>query len=247
MKLEVYKQLPRARADGICPICRHTITSSKNVCVELHDANHFVSITAECRVLYCATCAIPFANGQLITEVRKKHNGLYFDLFTVNKKCSAAYIESKMKCSPKGNRGGNATFEIEEIEQHFFRWKTPQNLESINETISTCPKCATALRVDFTSAPISETKKIKIPGLFCSKCQHLFVENKNAVDKILRDNPYAKGFTLDGESLWNAAQILKKQRTDEIKRQKFRERVAKLRAIESSVVIICVSFGGKDA
>lgn len=263
MNLEVYKQLPCTRADGSCPICRHKIRSTKNVCVELHDANHFAFATAECRVLYCTTCAIPFANGQLVTEVRKKHKGLYFDLFTVNKKCSAAYIESKMKCGKTRSLGNytihskdekhnivisskNAAHEIVAVSPGLQIWKSPQTLISSGAKLNVCPKCSNRLYRDHTFIPINKTHKATVPGLFCLRCECLYVENKNAVDKILRDNPYAKGFTLDGESLWNAAQILKKQRLDEIKRQKFRERIAKLRAIESSVVMICVSFGGKS-
>ncbi len=248
MDTEVYRQLPRLRKDNICPICRRKVFSHVKVHIRLHDPYRIIFTTAECNVFYCHTCALPLANGSIITEVRTKHDGLWFDLFSVNKKTPISIIKNKMKCKQNSAVHERPNpYQIVDITYSAWVYKEIKTLISISDDITICPTCFTTLCGGATYIPISEKRQAKTPGLLCKKCQCLYIWNKKAIYEILRDNLYADDFTLDGENPWRVTQRLRQKRKEEERKQQFQKKIASLREIKFAVVMICIKFADSKA
>ena len=121
-----------------------------------------------------------------------------------------------------------------ELEENSI-WKQTQDIRSLSKETLRCPKCRQPLINDNTLIPIGDNKNVKIPGRLCNICKILYVSNGREVEKVLRDNRYSKGFTLNGLELWDATKKEKERKTDRLRQEK-------LSSIYGSVVLICVKY-----
>ena len=252
MVSDIYTQLPIAKDNSICPICEKKLIQ-RIAHIELHDLYRSNFISKKHNILYCNMCTLPFINDAIVMELRKKYNELQIDKFTINKMSSIDYIKNRIKfrirkrsyLKEKNIKSiipqNSTSYEIVRINKN-WAWKTSQSLISIEKDITACYKCSTTLNPDYALIPINKNQEKKIPGLFCSECDCLYVKERKKVDEVLRDNPYAKSYTLDGKPLWNATEMLEKKRKDEEYKQKHQEKKRRLEAVKSSVVMICIDF-----
>lgn len=135
-------------------------------------------------------------------------------------------------------------YEIVELRSTIFR--TPRVIVSTDQALNHCTHCAERLERYHALIPVGNGMAADIPGSWCRKCDKLYAGDGDSVRKILKDNPLAKGYTLDGEELWdytNTKRRLKKERKSLEKiRRTAQERLDRLSEISSSEVMICVCF-----
>lgn len=135
---------------------------------------------------------------------------------------------------------------IELLQRSSVEWKTAKKICTLPVTRQTCPKCSSALADDYTLLPISEQTNAKINGQCCRNCGIIYVEKdlKPELNKLMRDNPLSKGFTLDDRELWNASAVEKEQVQREKRKQRLAEQKQRLRNIPHAVVVICTKEQG---
>lgn len=120
-----------------------------------------------------------------------------------------------------------------------------------------CPKCRRKLHKSEAYIPIGNNKSARIPGLRCPKCNRLYVYVANDALTLLKDNPFAKSFNLDGKNYYtNPDNLLKRKDTRysrhsashenstplfEIRKLRDKRR-ASLRGVADAVMMICVEW-----
>ena len=89
------------------------------------------------------------------------------------------------------------------IKQASSIFRTPKAIVSMDQSLTICPHCAAKLEQYHTLIPVGDGMEADIPGVWCRRCDKLYVDDGASVRKILTDNPLTKGFTLDDEELWD--------------------------------------------
>lgn len=125
----------------------------------------------------------------------------------------------------------NKTIPYEIVNGKDYIWKTPTKIETVEAFSNTCPHCTTSLVDGFTLVSVGNDNKAKVPGLKCGKCGVLFVTRSKSIRNLLQDNICAKNITLNGDSLWNYSEIIKKEK----QREKFLKKLAQKREILSRI------------
>lgn len=139
------------------------------------------------------------------------------------------------------------------INNNYSIWKTPKRIISFSGDIDLCPNCESKLNYDYTLIPISKTQKAKVFGKLCRNCNSLYINNKDDIHSLLLDNAYSKEYTLDGVELWNYSfkekqkkreeeQMKRDRELQELNNQRRNERYAKLEAVASAEVMICIQY-----
>ena len=125
-------------------------------------------------------------------------------------------------------------------------FRTPKAMVSTNQHLTHCPRCSTPLEANSAHIPLGNDSAAIVPGAWCRKCDKLYVESHPELRALLKDNVYAKEYTLDGEPLWNFTVRKKQRRQAEKKRkrirQRFEARLKKLAESPSAEMMICVHF-----
>lgn len=132
-------------------------------------------------------------------------------------------------------------------------WKPHYKFKSIKAGVKVCPYCKRKLELHYSLVPISMKSSAKIYGMYCSYCDCLYVTNKAAIIKLLKDKKEVEGFTLDGIELSRYTEIKKeaekkeesKRKEIELKRRaKFAYQTAynKMRSIQSAIILIHVKY-----
>ncbi len=136
------------------------------------------------------------------------------------------------------------------IRQMSSIFKTPKAIISTEQDLSLCPYCASTLEQYHTLIPVGEGMEADIPGAWCRKCDKLYVKGGDSVRELIKDNKFAKGYTLDGEELWDFTNEKRRLKREEKRLEKkkllFKARLEKLSGIPSSEVMICVRFDDKS-
>lgn len=254
MEKKTVHQLAIVRDENICPVCSERITEHKPCTVMLTAPDQKRSQQYLCNTLFCCNCNLPFADkstGRTVFEA----TGYWLSTFSVPKRCSEASIRNQMYyrrerhpvTHTKDSRA--STFEL--VENAAVVWKTAQTICSQPKELIGCPKCKQKLHADYTLVPVTESKKAKVPGLLCHNCGAIYVRQSHDLAELMRDNPLSKGFTLDGNELWNASIREKREQQEEARRLKEADRKKKvhelwvkrkklLQDIPGSVVMICI-------
>ncbi len=136
------------------------------------------------------------------------------------------------------------------IKQPNSIFRTPKSIVSTKKDPEFCPQCSGKLEQYHALIPVEKKMKADVPGLWCRKCDKLYVKDGSSIRKLLKDNSLAKGYTLDGEELWNYTnrkrKIKQKNKRKKKMNQIFKARLKKLSEIPSSEVMICVHFEDKS-
>ena len=82
-------------------------------------------------------------------------------------------------------------------------WHEPCAIESIKPRHTICPRCHEILYDSKTTIPIGKHRRVEVQGLRCQRCDKFFTSSRDSVLDILRDNPYAKEFTFNGNYYWD--------------------------------------------
>lgn len=88
-------------------------------------------------------------------------------------------------------------------------WKSCKKLVCADNNTKKCLTCGRPLKESKTYIPIGNNKTVIVHGMLCHNCNCLFVRNGKAIFKMLKDNTFAKDFTLDGLSLWNCSELVR--------------------------------------
>ena len=122
-------------------------------------------------------------------------------------------------------------------------------LSSLKVKDRICPKCKNLLVEDTTLIPIGGNWNVKVPGMFCMRCENFYISDRDAVERILWDKTCSKNFTLDGTPLWNATEMKRRKKKQERKRarteeekKRRQEEGEKLCAMQGAVVKICMKY-----
>lgn len=135
-------------------------------------------------------------------------------------------------------------------------FKTPTDLISTEQELKSCPFCKTKLEQYHAFIPMDLEKNAIVPGLWCRKCDKLFVEDYGVAFRLLKDNPLAKKHTLNNEALWDYTQQKKRRKAEEKRlknrkeefekrKERLKRRIEKLSSISSSEVMIRARFDNK--
>ena len=114
-------------------------------------------------------------------------------------------------------------------------FRVPKNIVDIKQSLTVCPKCHMKLEQGNTLVPVDELTDVDIPGMWCRKCDKLYVKKCSFIRELIKDNPRAYGYTYNGKAFWNF--------TDEhIRLEREKEKLRKLAEVPSAEVMICVRF-----
>jgi len=123
-------------------------------------------------------------------------------------------------------------------------FKTPCHLVSTDQEHLRCPSCSELLDKYYSLIPISKEKRAKVPGMWCRKCDVLYVKDAGDLKAWMLDNPFSKGFTFDGHTMWNFTaeqrRVNQERLKQERKEQYYRARLNKLSNFSSSEMMICI-------
>lgn len=131
---------------------------------------------------------------------------------------------------------------FEKVGTNYSIWKPFKDIKSYSEKIECCSTCGGKLNPDYTLIPISLDECAKIYGLSCKKCGCIYTNKQESVWKLLKDNSFAKAFTLNGDEVWNFTYLKhRKEKKDQENERRIRG-LSLLSKIESSEIIFTVHF-----
>ena len=218
MEDKVVIRLPLAKRKNFCPVCSKRMTGHRSCMVMAASPSRSTTAPCTCDAMYCDACDLLFTNINMGKEIFDT-TGYLISTFTPDKKCTAEdirhqmYYEKKTRAAPRPKKELYKGFEL--VPNKPTIWKPVLELRNRRVYNQACPICGTKLCSDHTLVPISEQQSVKIPGLVCTNCRIMYLKERQTVDEIMRDNPFCKGFTLNGVDLWNASEVEAKQKAGE--------------------------------
>ena len=240
LKKEIW-QLAAAGNNAVCPVCGKQLDQYRPCTVMVNSSNGKHCRPYTCNALYCQNCDIPFADASVGKAVFND-TGCRLRIFPVDKKASAASIWNQMfyhKKPPILKKKVEYPSGFERVARSAVSWKTAQKICYAPIDIQKCPNCNSTLCSDYTLLPLTDDQNAKICGMLCRRCRTIYVSENPELYKVMRDNPLSKGFTLNGQELWNASVVEKEQTLKEDRKQRWIERKRILQEIPSAVVMIC--------
>jgi len=244
----IYTQLPIAKDNDICPICGKKITNLKYVRIQLRNSKRTKFVTTKCISLYCTYCEIPYITDKTSLDIRQNNKNYRFDRFHIHEKNSAADVKDRINYSKKkgieGERKNSMPHNLMPSENKgvVLDWKHSNDLISIDNNATLCPKCSISLSKDNILIPTKHQSERQISILICYKCEFVYVKKEQNIDILLWNNQHTRKYTYNGKGLWNISDILKKQQKDEKYRLNSQRRLDELRSVNSSIVMICIRY-----
>lgn len=242
-------QFACTREKNICPVCGKYLGDRKPYAIPVESSINTTQKQYICNMLYCRNCDLPFIDSDIGKTILEA-TGCLPKFFVPNKNCSAESVRQQMFHQKKQHASQPRklpSISIELIQRSTVSWKTVKKISTLPVDHLVCPKCSSALVGDYALLPVSVQENAKIPGQSCRNCGIIYVQEDLEVklDRLMRDNPLSKGYTLDGRELWNASAVEKERLEKEARKQRWTERKRRLQAIPSAVVMICTRENGK--
>lgn len=142
------------------------------------------------------------------------------------------------------------------VNKTFSIWKPYRRLFTSGGK-STCQFCSSQLIKTDTIIPISKDKDLILCGHVCPKCNSMFIEDTADIIRMIKDNPYSKGFYVDNIAYWQYSENeMRKEQQRRLqqkigdarvkKEKRHQEKKNLLNSVNSSVVIISVVFDDKS-
>lgn len=236
-------QVPLVGGKSICPVCGNVVHEQKayEIAVTYPDRSKEFR---ECMLFYCPNCDIPLANHSVCKQVFHD-SGAWMTTFYLKKSRSLVSVQNQMYHQKKDKTNEHPhkiKYPFELVNNDYDIWKHPKTIYELPKEEMNCPKCDSPLVDDYTLIPVGNDMKAKVPGRLCTTCKTFYVANAESVAKIMQDNPFSKGFRLNGCELWNVTQQERKRQINEQRQEMVSARKEQLSKVSGAVVMICIQF-----
>ena len=200
-KITVYRRLPIAIGDNICPVCNNRIKEKKKISTEVishakgSDRFHIIrnKYIYKYEALYCRKCNIPIV-GHNSSYKFHKLTGRFLDCFSCKGLNNINAIILKMDCYQYEEPTAASSKDSASVDYYtlvrpdYTQFKTPKNIIGIDAIIYNCLKCHGALTYDFTLIPYNDSFKAKVDGYCCRHCDTLFVIDGDFINALIAND-----------------------------------------------------------